>query len=97
VLEAALSRCALVLADIPSLRELWDGAAIFVTPEDEPFRAVLAALMAQPEMTALLADRAQRRAQEYSSARMVTGYLAAYRGLYAGATPAGRSALRCVS
>ena len=30
VLEAALSGCALVLGDIPSLRELWSGAAVFV-------------------------------------------------------------------
>src|SRR5690606_21814195 len=35
VLEAALSGCPLVLGDIPSLRELWDGAARFVAPDDE--------------------------------------------------------------
>ena len=29
VLEAARCRCCLVLSDIPSLRELWEGAAIF--------------------------------------------------------------------
>jgi glycogen(starch) synthase len=97
VLEAALCQCALVLADIPSLRELWDGAAIFVAPEDEPFRATLDALLEQPEVTALLATRARRRALEYSATRMVTRYLAAYRGLCAGATSAGRSPLRCVS
>lgn len=34
VLEAALDGCALVLGDIPSLRELWDDAAQFVDPED---------------------------------------------------------------
>ncbi len=34
VLEAANSHCCLVLADIPSLRELWDGAAVFVDPSD---------------------------------------------------------------
>ena len=34
VLEAALSGCALVLGDIPSLREIWDGAALFVDPDD---------------------------------------------------------------
>ncbi len=32
VLEAALSGCALVLGDIPSLRENWDGAADFAEP-----------------------------------------------------------------
>src|SRR5579872_2111459 len=34
VLEAAQARCALILADIPSLRELWGGAALFVDPRD---------------------------------------------------------------
>lgn len=34
VLEAALSGCALVLGDIPSLRENWEGAALFVDPSD---------------------------------------------------------------
>ncbi len=35
VLEAARSHCCLVLSDIPSLRELWEGAAVFVDPRDE--------------------------------------------------------------
>ena len=34
VLEAALSGCALVLGDIPSLRENWTGAAEFAPPDD---------------------------------------------------------------
>jgi glycosyltransferase involved in cell wall biosynthesis len=34
ILEAALHGCALVLGDIPSLRENWDEAAIFVNPRD---------------------------------------------------------------
>jgi glycogen(starch) synthase len=34
ILEAALSGCALVLGDIPSLRENWNDAAIFVNPSD---------------------------------------------------------------
>ena len=35
VLEAAQSGMALVLADIPTLRELWGGAALFFHPDDE--------------------------------------------------------------
>ena len=35
VLEAAAPGCALVLGDIASLRELWDGAALFVAPDDD--------------------------------------------------------------
>ncbi len=34
VLEAARARCCLVLSDIPSLRELWNGAAIFLNPRE---------------------------------------------------------------
>ncbi|MGE3784704.1 MAG: glycosyltransferase family 4 protein, partial [Alphaproteobacteria bacterium] len=34
ILEAAASGCALVLGDIPSLRETWDGAALFVPPNE---------------------------------------------------------------
>ncbi len=34
VLEAAQAGCALVLSDIATFRELWDGAAIFVAPGD---------------------------------------------------------------
>ena len=35
-LEAALAGCALVLGDIPSLREIWDEAAFFVPPARRP-------------------------------------------------------------
>ena len=34
VLEAAQAGCALVLSDIPTFRELWDGAALFVAADD---------------------------------------------------------------
>ena len=34
MLEAASAGCALVLSDIPTFRELWDGAALFVDPRD---------------------------------------------------------------
>ncbi|MFW6078802.1 MAG: glycosyltransferase family 4 protein, partial [Gemmatimonadota bacterium] len=33
-LEAALAGCALVAADIPTFRELWDGCAVFYSPGD---------------------------------------------------------------
>ncbi|MEB3829625.1 glycosyltransferase [Phormidium sp. CCY1219] len=33
VLEAALSGCALVLGDIPRLREMWGDAAVFANPD----------------------------------------------------------------
>ena len=36
VLEAAQAGCALVLSDIPTFRELWDGAALFVPRRRRP-------------------------------------------------------------
>lgn len=33
-LEAARAGCALVLSDIPVFREIWDGAALFFSPDD---------------------------------------------------------------
>jgi hypothetical protein len=42
VLEAALSGCALVLGDVPSLREVWGDAAVYVPPGRRPrLRAAL--------------------------------------------------------
>jgi glycogen synthase len=79
VLEAALAGCALVLGDIPSLRELWRGRAVFVPPDDpEALRRALAELIADPDRRNLLAAAARARALERTPERMVEGYLAAY-------------------
>jgi glycogen(starch) synthase len=79
VLEAALSGCALVLADIPSFRELWDGCAEFVDPRDPAALAsALRRLMADPLRRAAFASRARGRADLFSPARMVDAYLDAY-------------------
>ena len=79
VLEAALSGCALVLGDIPSLRELWDSAAVFVPPEDgAALREALLTLIRQPERRHWLSRRARGRAMIMSSERMGRQYLAAY-------------------
>ncbi|HJV64408.1 MAG TPA: glycosyltransferase family 4 protein [Geomonas sp.] len=82
ILEAALSGCALVLGDIPSLRELWEDAAIFVDPEDdEALLRELRSLCADPARVALLGERALVRSRNFSAAVMTTAYLAAYREL----------------
>ena len=45
-LEAAMSGCALVLGDIPSLREVWGDAAAYVNPDDaDGLRRVLTRLI----------------------------------------------------
>ena len=83
-LEAAMAGCALVLGDIPTLRELWDGAAWFVPPHDpEELVSALNTLTADPELLSRLGGLARSRAEGYSAARMTAGYLAAYAGLLA--------------
>jgi glycogen synthase len=96
VLEAALSRCALVLGDIATMRELWSGAAVFVDPLDvQAWHATLRDLVADAARIATLADLARRRALEFSAERMATGYLDLYRELRT-AAPATAAAPRNV-
>jgi len=83
-LEAAMAGCALVLGDIPTLREIWDGAAMFVPPDDrEEIVAALNMLADDPELLWLLGGLARSRAEGYSAARMTARYLDAYAGLLA--------------
>jgi glycosyltransferase involved in cell wall biosynthesis len=78
-LEAALAGCALVLGDIPSLREVWGDAAVFVPPDDARALArALGALIDDDRRREALAARARRRALRYTRRRMAAGYLAAY-------------------
>lgn len=79
VLEAALSGCALVLGDIPSLRELWDGAATFVDPDDQRgLRAALLRLIEAPEARRGAGRRARLRARRYARDTMVSEYARLY-------------------
>jgi glycogen(starch) synthase len=78
-LEAGLAGCALVLGDIPSLREVWDDAALFVPSEDEEsLEQALRSLIAEPRLREHYATRARRRALGYSSSRMADAYFTAY-------------------
>ena len=78
-LEAALSGCALVLGDIPSLREVWGDAAIFAPPGDPDFLAqVLNELIEAPDRRETLAKRGGERARMFSRDRMASEYLEAY-------------------
>jgi glycosyltransferase involved in cell wall biosynthesis len=82
ILEAAGDRCALVLGDIPSLRELWEDAAIFVDPRDPlALHEVLACLIDAPKVRADLAGRAQARAAGYSIERTARAYRSLYETL----------------
>jgi glycogen(starch) synthase len=78
--EAALASCALVLGDIPSLREVWQDAALFVAPDNtDALGAVLAALIVDSKRRIELAQRARRRAATFTPERMARDYIALYR------------------
>ncbi len=82
ILEAARAGCSLVLGDIPSLRELWDGAALFVNPNDDAaLRDALRRLTTDESQRAVMSRRAQRRAGHFSFDRFVREYVVAYRTL----------------
>lgn len=84
-LEAALRGCALVLSDIGSFRELWDGCAAFFPRGDaDALAAVIGELRADPGRRARLAASARRRAlRRYTAPHMVDGYAALYREMVA--------------
>lgn len=73
VLEAAQSGLRLVLSDIPTFRELWDGAARFVSLDADPVPALRAALADTGDAT--------RHAARYTLEKTVAGTLAVHRRL----------------
>jgi glycosyltransferase involved in cell wall biosynthesis len=79
VLEAAGAGCALVLGDIPSLRENWSGAAEFVPPDDaERLAAAIEGLISDRARRARLARRAAERAAAFTVDRTAGAYLDVY-------------------
>lgn len=82
VCEAAASACALILTDIPTARELWDGAALFFAPRDA---AALAAGINRLAEDATLRDalgrRARERAARYTARRMAEETIALHHSL----------------
>jgi glycogen(starch) synthase len=81
-LEAANFGCALVLGDIPSLREVWGDAALFVPPDDvEALAEALNELIAAPRSRIELARRGHDRARCFRREEMTNAYWRAYRAL----------------
>lgn len=86
ILEAAAAGCALVLGRIPSLIELWGGAARFVAPDDPAsLQEALSELTRDPDALARLQRAAALRARTLGRRRMVEGYLAVYGSILAAA------------
>jgi glycosyltransferase involved in cell wall biosynthesis len=79
VLEAALAGCALVLGDIPSLREVWGESALYVAPDDHDALAHgLQRLIEDEALRERCAAAARARALTYTPQRMAAGYMEVY-------------------
>jgi glycosyltransferase involved in cell wall biosynthesis len=80
VLEAAQAGCALVLSDIPTFRELWDGAALFIEPGSEDAIAATVDLLAsQPDERERLGTAALERSGWFTPELMAQAMLTHYR------------------
>jgi glycosyltransferase involved in cell wall biosynthesis len=84
LLEAAVQGCALVLSDIPSHREVWGDAALYVSPRDpDQMSAALTSLIENLRQLRAYADHAQAYARRYSRSSMVSEYQRVYADLLA--------------
>lgn len=84
VLEAAQAGMALVLSEMPTFHELWDGAAHFVEPDDPAaWAAALGALLDDRQRRERLAEAATIRSREYKADAMVEKTLAVHRAVLA--------------
>lgn len=80
-LEAALSRCAIIANDIPSLREVWGDAVCYFRRNDaDSLEQAISSLASNRERRIQYANSGYRRACErFTASRMVDEYLDLYR------------------
>lgn len=84
VLEAASAGCPLILGDIATFRELWEGAAVFVPPDDADALAdAMRAMLSSREKAARLGEAARVRAARYTPEAMVAPAWALHAGFVA--------------
>ncbi len=83
ILEAALSRCALILNDIPSLREIWGQAAVYFRTNDaDSLAEAVRILSSDRQLRHNFSTRAFQRAREcFNAHRMTDSYISLYRSL----------------
>lgn len=82
VLEAALSGCALVLGNIASLRENWQGAALFAKPDSpEEIYEKIEFLIRNPRQRERMGGLALQKAREFSISRQAELYMQQYENL----------------
>src|SRR5438874_13029035 len=81
MIGAALSRCALILNDIPALREIWGQAAVYFRTNDaDSLAEAVRILSGDLQMRRNFANRAFQRAREcFNAHRMTDNYIQLYR------------------
>ncbi len=93
VLEAASAGCALVLSDIPTFRELWDGVATFVPfHDDAAFARAINEIIGDEGRRVALGNAARERATLYTPAIAAGQMVSIYRTLAARSGSIGRVA-----
>jgi glycosyltransferase involved in cell wall biosynthesis len=81
-LEAARAHNALVLADIPTYRELWDGAALFADPRDaKALAAAIDRLCGDDDLRTQMADKAAERSRRFDLSSQAEAMAGLYDGL----------------
>ena len=79
VVAAAVSGAALLLADIPTFRELWTDAALFVSPDDgRGWRQALSELIENGILRERLAAKARASARQFTLPRQAAQLHALY-------------------
>jgi len=82
VLEAAAAGCALILSDIPTFRELWDGAATFLPAEDDAaFARAIEELIGDARLRQERGAAAAERARRYTGQAMADAMARLYDAL----------------
>ncbi|ALI98292.1 glycosyltransferase [Rufibacter tibetensis] len=82
ILEAAFSGCALVLGKINSLKEIWGTSAEYVNTNDAyGLATILQKLIKDEFLRNIMACRAVKKAQDYTTELMAQEYLQAYASL----------------
>jgi glycosyltransferase involved in cell wall biosynthesis len=96
VAEAALAGCALVLGDLPSLREIWgEDRAIYVDPGDlDELEGALRFLIRRPGIRAELGQRARARALDRTPTAMARAHIDLYAEALGGAARVGAARAR---
>jgi glycosyltransferase involved in cell wall biosynthesis len=88
VAEAARMALPLVLSDIPTFRELWSDAALFVPPRDpEALAVVLDQLACDPTERRRLGEAARARSRRFTPEAQATAMMGLYETLAGAALP----------